>query len=280
MAGEPVLVVVSCRKIDLLREELKAHAGKVLFADMADVGLNPARIIPAWSDFVSEYGDGPLRGIGEPIWAQRSQAELVECQRHEALLNVAFSGNGDFTLMCPYDTTALDRDVTDEARRSHPFIHRAGAHLISDDYLGIEMLSRPFSHRLLDPPSSAVELRFQAGSLGELRSLVVRQALEAGLGDERAADAAVAVNEVASNSLRHAAGWGVLRIWRTPDTLLLEVTDDGHIEQPLVGRTRPRIDTAGGRGLWLVNQLCELVQVRSLATGTAVRMHMRRHQGG
>ena len=40
----------------------------VAFADMANVGANPARIIPAWSDFVASHsGSGrPLRGIGEP----------------------------------------------------------------------------------------------------------------------------------------------------------------------------------------------------------------------
>ena len=32
----------------------------------------------------------------------------------------------------------------------------------------------------------------------------------------------------------------------------------------------------GGYGLWLANQLCDLVQIRSLPAGTAVRLHMRR----
>jgi prepilin-type processing-associated H-X9-DG protein len=32
-----------------------------------------------------------LRGAGEPIWPERRPAELVECQRHESLLNVAFA---------------------------------------------------------------------------------------------------------------------------------------------------------------------------------------------
>jgi len=91
-AGEPALVVGSSRKIDLLRRRLKTDAGQIVFADMADVGTNPAWIIPAWTDFVSQYGARPLRGIGEPIWAERSPAELVECQRHESLLNVAFAG--------------------------------------------------------------------------------------------------------------------------------------------------------------------------------------------
>src|SRR5665213_2055380 len=119
-ADEPALVVVSSRKIDLLRKRLKADADRVSFADMDDVGTNPARIIPAWIDFVKAHDGRRLRGIGEPIWAERSSDELVECQRHESLLNVAFAETGDFTLLCPYDTTALGDDVVAEARRSHP----------------------------------------------------------------------------------------------------------------------------------------------------------------
>src|SRR5438132_6772395 len=93
---EPVLVVVDAAKIDLLREELGRDADDdtVCFADMAEVGRNPARIIPAWREFVAHRAGegGAVRGIGEPIWAGRTPAELVECQRHEALLNLAFAG--------------------------------------------------------------------------------------------------------------------------------------------------------------------------------------------
>jgi anti-sigma regulatory factor (Ser/Thr protein kinase) len=277
-SGEPVLVVVSAGKIDLLRRRLKADAGRVLFADMADVGTNPARIIPAWTDFVDEHAGRRLRGIGEPIWAERTPAELVECQRHESLLNVAFAESSGFTLMCPYDTTALGQDVVAEARRSHPLLRRQGAQGTSEDYLGLQRLAGPFAEPLPEPPSSAVDLVFQVGSLGGLRALVVREATAWGLGEERAADAVSAVNEVASNSLRHGGGWGVLRIWSSGDTLIFEVADDGHINEPLVGRARPGTEGPGGRGLWMVNQLCELVQVRSSSTGTTVRMHIRRHR--
>ena len=105
-ADEPVLVVESVEKIEILRAALGKDAGSVLFADMADVGANPARIIPAWKEFVSRHGGGGrrLRGIGEPIWKGRGPAELVESQRHEALLNVAFAGGqmvcGDDCLAC------------------------------------------------------------------------------------------------------------------------------------------------------------------------------------
>jgi anti-sigma regulatory factor (Ser/Thr protein kinase) len=278
-ASEPVLVVVSARKIDLLRKRLKADAGNVLFADMENIGTNPARIIPAWSEFVGAFGERRLRGIGEPIWAERSSAELVECQHHESLLNVAFAGRAGFTLMCPYDTTALDEDVVDEARRSHPFIRRDGEQWTSHDYLGTHNLRRPLSKPLPEPPASSVDLVFQVGALGELRCLVGREAMAAGLSQARAEDAVAAVNEIASNSLRHAGGWGVARIWWTADALVCEVSDNGHMTEPLVGRTRPTTEAPGGRGMWMVNQLCELVQVRSFTAGTTVRMHIRRHPG-
>ncbi len=275
VARELILVVVSARKIDLLRDRLAADASCVRFADMDEIGTNPARIIPAWSEFVDEHGGRPLRGIGEPIWAERSSAELVECQRHESLLNVAFAGSAGFALMCPYDSAALGPDVVDEARRSHPFLRQDGAPSLSAQYVGIDVLARPFDAPLPPPPDSALDLVFQAGSLGGLRALVRREAMHAGLGDTRANDAVTAVNEVASNSLRHAGGWGVLRVWVAADAMICEVADDGHIDDPLVGRTLPKTGAQDGRGLWIANHLCELVQVRSTPTGTTVRMHFR-----
>ena len=67
-SAEPILVVVGPEKIDALRDELGTQAGDVRFADMLDVGSNPARIIPAWQSFVDDHGgsDRPVRGIGEP----------------------------------------------------------------------------------------------------------------------------------------------------------------------------------------------------------------------
>jgi len=53
----------------------------------------------------------------------------------------------------------------------------------------------------------------------------------------------------------------------------MEVTDGGHIDDPLVGRRMPLPLASGGRGVYLVNQLCDLVQIRSSPKGTTVRIH-------
>jgi hypothetical protein len=51
------------------------------------------------------------------------------------------------------------------------------------------------------------------------------------------------------------------------------VEDHGRIRIPLVGRIRPEPDADSGRGVWIANQLCDLVQIRSSAAGTVVRVH-------
>jgi len=275
-ADEPILVVLDETKIGQLRDELNGDGGRVMFANMAEVGSNPARIIQAWQDFLDEHAtaDNRLWGIGEPIWAGRSAAELAECQRHEELLNLVFS-DPEFSLLCPYDTDALDPAVIDKARRSHPFVRESGALRTSTSYPGAAALSAPFDDPLPEPPDAPSVLIFQVGGLRDARSWVAARAGAAGLPADRTADLLLAVSEIATNSLTHGGGGGTVSVWREDSTVVCEVHDGGRISDPLVGRRRPARDATGGRGLWIANQVCELVQVRTFATGTTVRLHMR-----
>jgi anti-sigma regulatory factor (Ser/Thr protein kinase) len=245
---------------------------------MAGVGANPAWIIPAWRRFLDEHGaDGrPVRGIGEPIWPERSPDELVECQRHEGLLNVAFAYAPAFRLLCPYDVDALEADVLDEASRSHPYLVADGVRRASSTYQGLFALAAPFAEPLPPPPDSARELAFDGESLVAIRQLVAARAAGAGLGRERGRDLVLAVNEVATNSVRHGGGSGTIRIWADARSLVCELEDPGRIIDPLAGRREPRPGQKHGRGLWIANQVCDLVQVRTFETGSVVRLHMHR----
>jgi anti-sigma regulatory factor (Ser/Thr protein kinase) len=273
-AKEPILVVVSAAKIALLREALNGAAEHACFADMADVGHNPARIIPAWRQFVSEHSarGRPFRGIGEPIWAGRSPAELVECQVHESLLNLTFAGSAEWWLLCPYDTDSLDGPILDEARRSHPYVLERGLGRPSLIYRGHDI--RIPSGALPEPSGPTEELAFGAGPLHVVRRFVADHAVRLGLSSDRAADLVLAVNELVTNSLCHADGRGILRLWADGPMVVCEVSDHGRIDQPLIGRVAPPMDSDGGRGVWLANQVCDLVQVRSSEAGTVVRVHL------
>ena len=71
-----------------------------------------------------------------------------------------------------------------------------------------------------------------------------------------------------------------MRIWRDRSSVMCEIRDSGRFDNPLADRKRPSKDLGSPRGLWLANQLCNLVQIRSLPEGTVVRLHMNRHGGG
>jgi len=275
--GEPSLVVVDDWKIAMLRDELGTDAEHVQFADMAQVGANPARIIQAWKEFVSQRAPGsPVRGIGEPVGPDRSPAQLVECQRHESLLNLAFEDTPAFWLMCPYDTEALPLDVVHEAVATHPVVSYRDIREGSALYGGIAAATAPFREPLPEPAPPPKEFYFEAATLAALRQYVQLRAADVGLPARRTEDLLLAVNEVATNSLRHADGWGVIRVWEEPHALICEVRDAGVFDAPLAGRERPVPEQIGGFGLWLSNQVCDLVQIRSLVDGTVVRLHMHR----
>ena len=126
-----------------------------------------------------------------------------------------------------------------------------------------------------DLVSACLELNFTRDRLGELRRFVAQGASEASLDQTRIGDLVLAVNELATNSVRHAGGAGTLRMWREGDVLLCAVHDQGHIPQPSLCNTAPEPTQITGRGLWIVSQLCDLVQIRSSHRGGVVRVHMR-----
>lgn len=276
-ANEPTLVVVNADKIERLRAGLGSDADHVAFADMQRVGRNPARILPAWQQFIEDHhSHDRLRGLGEPIWAGRSPAELVECRLHESLLNVAFEDRPALTLLCPYDVDGLSADVIEGAHHTHPVVGPLGADRPSASYEHGRDAACIFAETLPPPQGHPVELAFTMGPLHDFRRFVVTEATAAGLGRDRIDDIVLAANEIASNSLLHGGGAGVARVWTEDHRFICEIRDTGHIEDLLVGRTRPVHDGTGGRGVWMANQLCDLVQVRSCGTGTVVRLHMLR----
>jgi anti-sigma regulatory factor (Ser/Thr protein kinase) len=198
---------------------------------------------------------------------------MSECHRHEGLLNVAFADSPGFWLLCPYDTTTLDPGDVARACETHP--HVAG--LPSAAYPGLDAHAGPFTDPLPAPAGEPDRMEFDADLLSEMRRFVTAHIEHAELSQDRAHDFLLAVNEIAGNSVRHGGGSGVLEIWQDDGTLLCDVEDSGEITAPLVGRERPEGGQSHGYGLWLANQLCDLVQVRTFPAGNVVRLHMHRH---
>jgi anti-sigma regulatory factor (Ser/Thr protein kinase) len=283
--AQPALVAVPRSHLDLLRSalgpDLDADAESVQFVDMAEEGRNPGRIIrTVLHAFVRDNPARRVRIVDEPIWPGRSAAECRAALQHEALINIALVEHGA-TILCPYDRSGLDAATLAQTRQAHPVLVEGGRREISADYRDPRAVADASLRGLPEPPEWWGDMRVFS-SLTELRALrlfVRGLALRAGLPAHRVSDLCLAVNEVATNTLEHTHASGVLSIWQDPDadSLICEISDSGQLHDRLVGRMPPGEGESHGRGLLLVNSLCDLVEIPTgqIGAGTTVRLHMR-----
>lgn len=274
-AGQPALVVVRKEQAELLEGELGAQADMMRFAVLDDFGRNPAAVIPLWRDLIDQSKGRAVRGVSELVWPGRTPAEMEECHRHEALLNLVFGEGRSWQLLCPYDACTLGDDELERAATTHTLISREGR---TEESAAFDAEFDSLAGKLPPPAVRADALSFGLTELSEVRRRVAAAGERAGMDARTVADLVTAASEIAANSVMHGGGSGTLRLWRENGSLLAEVEDEGRIEEQLVGRLRPGPTQEGGRGLWLANQLCDLVQIRSGESGTVVRLHLLAHQ--
>jgi anti-sigma regulatory factor (Ser/Thr protein kinase) len=273
---DALLLFVDAPKIDRLRSALDGKKGSVEFVDVHHVGHNPALVLQAWRDFVSHNSaiGRAVRGVGELISPDRNEAAIAECHIHETVMNAAFGATTDFWLLCPYDTDAISASDVAHAVGSHPYV-RGERGLIAHDAIH-GLAPDPLASELPPPPRLAETFPFEAGTIHELRESVARRARAAGVGDDGVAGLVIAVSEVATNTVVHGHGPGTATVWAVDASFVCDLRGPGRIADPMVGRLRPNAGQANGYGIWLANHLCDLVQIRSGATGTTVRLHVTR----
>jgi anti-sigma regulatory factor (Ser/Thr protein kinase) len=282
VAGGHALVITDMDKGTELRAALEATgaAGEaaVEVADMAVVGHNPALLLSRWDSFVAAHPREPcVWGISEPVWAARTDDEQVECRLHEAHLNLAFGEGTPLDLLCVYDEATLPGGVVDAVGRTHPLVGGADGPLQRSADFEPPDPSALLAEPLPPAPAGAVEMSFGPGpnDLRALRSEVEQLARGVGCRTDPVKDLVLAVDEAATNTVRHGAERGRFAGWVDGQTLVCEIRDRGRITNPLVGLRPPTPRQFGGRGLWIANKVCDLVQVRSTREGTLVRLHVR-----
>ena len=73
----------------------------------------------------------------------------------------------------------------------------------------------------------------------------------------------LAVDELAANSIRHGGGRGILRIWApTTRWCARSATRAASPTRSPAASARPSTQLSG-RGLWIANAVCDLVQIRA-----------------
>ena len=273
-ADEPIAIAVPGVHCQLLAEQIGRESGDLEIFDMRELGRNPARIIPAVHTMIERHAGRQLHYVGEPGWPGRSPEELQEVTRHEALINLAWPG-APIRVLCPYDAAGLADEFLADAEVTHPWLMRSGQMTRSERY-GDSQFPPGVDHPLPDPPADALQMSFGVHDLSALRMLVSDFARRSGVASRRTEDLVIAVNEVATNAIKYTPAHGRLRVWSTPRTVVCQLDDRGHIADRLAGRHRPVAGRNGGIGLWMVNQLCDLVETRTTPDGTTIRLHAMR----
>lgn len=271
-AGETVVIAEPAARLAVLRDAL-AGEDDVRFLEMEVIGSNPARILEAWADALAESlaAGRTLRGVGEPAWHGRRAQEFEECHLHELLLNRAFDGGPAWRLLCPYDVRRLPATVRERALHSHREWSTSAGREPTGSAID-EALAEAFAAPLPAPAGAALRGGFGAGDVPAVRRTVASWARSCGLPAERVEALELAASELATNALVHGGGSGTVALWEEPAAVVLEVVCPGRLADPMVGRLRPDPLQEGGAGLYLLNRMCDLVQLRSGAGGTTVRV--------
>jgi serine/threonine-protein kinase RsbW len=106
--------------------------------------------------------------------------------------------------------------------------------------------------------------------LAGVRAFVRAGAGDLGLPDRRADLLTLAVSELATNTLQHTAGGGRVRLRAEPGRLLCDVIDQGPVRR--LGRAMPAAQEVRGRGLAIVEHICDEVGIDSENGSTRVRL--------
>lgn len=269
--GEPAFVVLPGNEARQLGGQIDGRHDGLTWSDSTSVGRNPARIIPEMRAFVDRHDGRRVLVVGEALWPDRSPAEMREVTRHEALINLAFSRSAA-TVVCAFDAVRLPPPVIADARRTHPAYLADGRALPTGTQAPWE-LPRDCDLPLPPPPAGAETVDYET-DLAPVRRLVERHAGHTTLGADRAADLVLAASELAANTLGHTKWGGTFWIWHDDAEIVCQTDDRGQITDPLAGRVRHGPGRRG-HGLYLVNHVCDLVEVRTGTAGTSIRLHMR-----
>jgi MEDS: MEthanogen/methylotroph, DcmR Sensory domain len=280
--GEPVLAVTTPANLELLGTALPDRSGDVDYADSAFFGRRPPQRVAAFYRYwksrgSTREGSQPARRVrilAEPVWAGRSTREVTAWTRMEAALNVTLAPT-TISMICLYGAQTLDQDIVSNALRTHP-AQVAGSHVSpSVHYADPAAFARSCdTGPLADPPASAAAFEFD-GDLRGLRRFIADRAAALGVGGDRADMLVLAVSEVGAYLKSRWPACATVRAWEQPGAVVCDFRQPGaSISDPFIGLRPAELVPGDADGLWLANQICDWMEIRSGADGCTIQLQV------
>lgn len=234
------------------------------------------RLLPSWQTFAQQWDGRPVRGVTEPMWSARREAEREECLLAEAMMNLAVPATVPLWLMCGYDTAAVPTRVLGETQRSHSLVRDGSAPGDDTTYTGAHHVAAVFQRALSTPVEPVRRLVVRPGNGAAVGDWVRRWATGWGLGQTRASRLAGALRGLGQACLAESGGDGaVLLLWQDGPALVAQLTAAVPPDQagaPVETRVLLAPDSPLGAAVTRADDCCDLVQIRSGVNGTVVRL--------
>jgi anti-sigma regulatory factor (Ser/Thr protein kinase) len=272
--GEATVAALTRRHQALLREELGADGGEVVFLDCENVYVRPIQALAAHDKRVRELlADGAprVRVTGE-IPLGTAQAAWKDWAIYEAILNRAFAGR-PVSILCVYDARSLPDSLLEGIWQTHDHVDvpgRAPASRYEEpEAVAGAPTPAPLGRRglpgLRPLPATDDPVAF--------REALAAVLADAGLPATAAIDMLVAAHEVFANALQHGGGVTEARAGRVDGWFVCEVDDPGPgLDDPLAGWLPPPRESGGPAGLWIARRLVSRLELLPHAGGSTVRL--------
>ncbi|MGY1705507.1 anti-sigma factor RsbA family regulatory protein [Geodermatophilus sp. SYSU D00697] len=274
-AGDAAVIATGPRTAGLLREAVGADPRVLVVDRHALYRARTPTAITTFRRFAAEHAapGRRVRVVGETDFGTTA-ADRREWQAYEAVVNVAFAPYPLWGL-CVFDA-ALPEPVLASVRHTHPHLVTAGGRVANPDVVA------PASYlRALPVPEEPLESTAPALADDDITDYTglrhaVRDRLDTVDGPpDLLEDFLMAVDEMASNAVRHGSRPAGLRLWTAPGRLVCTIRDSGRSwDDPFAGYGPAHGEdlSHGGMGLWLARQLCDHVAIRRADDGVSVRL--------
>jgi anti-sigma regulatory factor (Ser/Thr protein kinase) len=272
-AGEPVIIGYDDRKNALVRSWLAGSSAVTFLADNS-LYATPARAIATYRRLFAIHAAGgaeQIRVTGE-VPHPGNGGRFDGWDRYEAAVNTVWD---DFPVwgLCLYDTATTPAAVLEVIERTHPrIVSPSGQRRASDRYQGVPGFEGlPYApDPLEDSPPLAELVNRPAAEARRVLAQIGRGRVTGTILD----DLLIGVTEAVSNAQIHGRAPATVRIWATPDRIVISVHDQGcGPADPLAGLVPAASNAATlGLGLWLIHQLDIDVALRHAGDGFTVRL--------
>jgi hypothetical protein len=134
--SDAMLVVSTPQCIESVRGSLGGDVDRIEFADATAWYSSPGETLRRYREFIDrrlDAGANWVRIVGEPVWADRSRAEIRDWTRYESIINLKLSA-APATIVCPYNARSVPASVLRDAGCTHPECAEAGGASASPSY--------------------------------------------------------------------------------------------------------------------------------------------------